>query len=234
MKTVIKLIAAAGLVALGSCASSNRGNTSRARFLDQVWVSPAVRGKTLYEAYPKVYFAPVKVDRLKQQDWWTSQSARTQADLAKDARHLAKYTGNALRSAAANYPAKRVQVVNGPGPGTLVVDCAITELVPAKAFWNSATTAAGFVVPGAGLLGTFGKGSIAFEGRLRDGGTGKVLATFRTRKSDKMAVINTAAYTWYRGSEGNIDELAQQTARLLNTPKGTVVESGEPITLISY
>ena len=85
-----------------------------------------------------------------------------------------------------------------------------------------------------GLLGSFGKGAITFEGRLRDGQTGEVLATFRTRKEDKMAVVNMASYTWYRGSEANINELAAKTAELLNTPKGKVVSRGKPITLIAY
>lgn len=234
--TIIRLTAAAAVIAFVSCAAPGGGgsNRSRAKFLDQVWVAPAMRGKAVSEVYSQVYFAPVRVSHLSNQPWWESQNARTQEHLASDARNLANYTHNALRRAASNYPAKRLQVVGSPGPGTLMVESAIVELVPAKAFWNSAASAAGFVVPGAGLLGTLGKGAITLEGRLRDGATGHVIATFRDRSTDQTAVVNVDAYTWYRGSEKNIDDLAMKTAEVLNTPKGHVVRSSDPIKLIAY
>lgn len=234
--TIIRLTAVAALVALSSCVAPGGGavNRSRAKFLDQVWVAPAMRGKAVSEVYTKVYFAPVQVSHLKDQPWWESQNARTKEHLAIDARNLASYTHNALRRAANNYPSKRLQVVNSPGPGTLIVESSIVELVPAKAYWNSAASAAGFVVPGAGLLGTLGKGAITFEGRLRDGATGQVIATFRDRSTDQTAVVNLDSYTWYRGSEANINDLAMKTAEVLNTPKRHIVRSSDPIKLIAY
>lgn len=234
--SILKLTAAAGLAVLASCANTptTANNPTRAKFLDQVSVAPELRGKAVSDLYHQVYFAPVGVGRLKSQGWWSSQNSRTQRQLAADAVHLAAYTQRSLRKAAATYPAKRVQVVGSPGPGTLVVETSIVELVPAKAFWNSAATAAGFAVPGAGLLGALGKGSITIEGRLRDGGTGAVLATFRDHSEDKMAVVNLNAYTWYKGSEANIDELAGKTAETLNSPRGVTVKASSPIKLIAY
>lgn len=234
--TIARLLLITSLATLTQCtvAGGPGANRSRAQFLDQVWLAPPMRGKAVSEVYTKVYFAPVKVSNLQNQPWWESQNARTKEHLASDARQLARYTHNALLRAANNYPQKKLQVVSNPGPGTLVVESAIVELVPAKAFWNSAASAAGFVVPGAGLLGTFGKGAITFEGRLRDGGTGQVIATFRDRSTDKMAVVNVDSYTWYRGSEANIDDLALKTAEVLNTPKRHVVRESDPIKLIAY
>jgi hypothetical protein len=223
--------------ALAACAGLNGpkgNNNSRAQFLDEVWVTPAVRGKAAHELFSKVYFAPVSTGRLKQQGWWASQSSIKQQQLEGDARELARHFNQALVTAARNDPSRRLTVVSQPGPDTLTVEMAITELVPAKAYWNAGATAAGFVVPGAGLLSAAGSGSIAIEGRMRDGNTGAVIATFRDRMKDKVAMVNIDSYTWYGGSEANLDEIAVKTARVLNANPGEVVSQSSPITLITY
>ena len=233
---ILKLAALAAIATLASCANNANStkNMSRAKFLDEVWVAPALRDKAVSDVYKKVYFAPVSVSNLKKQNWWASQNSRTKEKLAGDARNLANYMSTALNKAANNYPAKRMQVASGPGPDTLVVRCAITELVPAKAFWNAGASAAGFVIPGAGMLSTFGQGSITIEGRLQDGKTGATVASFRNRSTDQVALVNVNSYTWYQGSESNIDDIAAKTAQVLNTPKGTVVSKSSPIKLVAY
>jgi len=232
------LALAASLAALASCASMNGSksdrNASRAQFLDEVWVSPSLNGKAVSDKFTHVYFAPVSVAKLKEQGWWSSQNARSQAALESDARDLANYMHLALITAVANYPDKRMLLADQPGPGTLTVETAITELVPAKAFWNAAATAAGFVVPGAGLLGAAGKGVIGIEGQLVDGNTGAVIGSFRHRDKDKFAVVNLDSYKWYAGSEANIKDLAERSAVVLNTPTGKVVKGASPIKLVAF
>lgn len=229
---------AACLLALASCASTKGSkadrNTSRAQFLDEVWVSPSLNGKAVSDSFTRVYFTPVSVGRLKEQGWWASQNTKSKAQLDADARELANYMHEALVTAVYDYPNKRMRLASQPGPGTLTIETAITELVPAKAFWNAAATAAGFVVPGAGLLRAAGKGAIGIEGRLVDGNTGAVLSAFRHRDTDKFAVVNIASYKWYAGSEANIDDLAKRSAIVLNTPSGTVVKSASPIKLVAF
>ncbi len=237
MKTIHNIAIVGSLALLASCSnlgSPSAKNTSRAQFLDEVWVAPALKGKAPHELCSKVYFAPVAIGNLKRQGWWSSQSSVKQGQLDEDARKLARNFRQSLNHAARNDPGRRLTVVGNPGPDTLVVEMAITELVPAKAYWNAAATAAGFVVPGAGLLGAAGSGTVAIEGRVRDGNTGAVLATFRDRMQDKMAAVNVNAYSWYGGSERNLEEIAVKTARVLNADAGTVVKQSAPITLISY
>lgn len=55
-------------------------------------------------------------------------------------------------------------MVNEPGPDTLIIETAITDLFPAKAA---------------------GSGTITVEGRLRDGNNGKLVANFRDTMKDK-------------------------------------------------
>jgi hypothetical protein len=237
MKIIRNIAVICSLATLGACANFNGpkgNNTTRAQFLDEVWVSPSVKGKTISEMYSKVYFTPVATGRLKQQGWWAAQNSIKQEQLATDARKLASRMNGALVNAARNDSGRRLQVVSQPGPGTLIVDIAITELVPAKAYWNAAATAAGFVVPGAGLRSAAGSGSVAIEGRLRDGNTRTVIASFRDRMTDKMAVVNLDSYSWYAGSEKNLEETAVNIARVLNSSPGTVVNQSAPIKLAAY
>lgn len=240
MSSIRNIVVIASLAVLGSCASINNlngpkgSNNTRAQFLDEVWVAPSMRGKVPHELFANVYFAPVATNHLQKQGWWAAQSTIKQQQLTTDARKLARHMNQSLASAARNDPGRRLKVVGQPGPDTLTVEMAITELVPAKAYWNAAASAAGFVIPGAGLLGAAGSGSVAIEGRLRDGNTGAVLATFRDRMSDKVAMVNIDSYTWYGGSEKNLDEIAVKTARVLNANRGVVVTQSTPVTLIAY
>ena len=233
---ICSLVAVAVVIILtgSSTFGASSKNTSRARFLNEVWVSPELQGKALSDVYSRVYFAPVTVEQLKKQSWWASQNVRTKSLLESDAHKLAQRMHASLVNAAHNYPKQRMQVVGQPGPDTLIIEVAITELVPAKAFWNAAATAAGFVVPGAGFASMAGKGAIGFEGRLRDGKTGAVIADFRHRSTDKSAIVNVASYQWYRGSEKSIDEFAVKSAKVLHTPAGTVVNRSAPIKLMAF
>ena len=237
MKTIRLFTILCSAAALAACYPVNgpsARNRSRAQFLDQVWVAPEYRGKPASKQFTKVYFAPVSTGNLSRQGWWASQSAITQRQLETDARKLARHFNRALSSAARNHPGRSLAVVSQAGPDTLIVETAITELIPAKAYWNAAATAAGFVVPGAGLLSAAGSGTITIEGRLRDGNNGKVAATFRDRMRDKMAVVNVNSYTWYGGSEANLEETATNIASVLNAKPGNVVNEPSPITLVAF
>ena len=225
------------LAALSACSpmgERSARNPTGAQFLDQVYVAPAYRGKSASQEFSKVYFAPVTTGNLSRQGWWESQSAVTQRQLEADARKLAAQFRRSLANAASRQPGRKLTVVKQPGPDTMVIEASITELIPAKTYWNAAATAAGFVVPGAGLLSAAGSGSITIEGRVRDGGNGNLVANFRDTMSDKMALVNIDSYTWYGGSEANLEEMAINIARVINAKPGTVVSQPSPVKLLAY
>ena len=170
MKAIRTITIATCLAALSAChpmGERSARNPTGAQFLDQVYVAPEYRGKSASQEFSKVYFAPVGTGHLSRQGWWTSQSAVTQRQLEADARKLAAHFRHALVNAARNAQGRRLTVVNQPGPDTMIIETSIAQLVPAKAYWNAAATAAGFVVPGAGLLSAAGSGTITVEGRVR-------------------------------------------------------------------
>lgn len=237
MKSIQSITAASILAMTVSCVpmgEPSASNPTKAQFLDEVWVQPAYRGQTVSSKFSKVYFAPVITANLKRQGWWESQSAISQRQLETDARKLAADFQVAMVNSARNAPGRRLMVVNQPGPDTLIIETAITELIPAKAYWNAAATTAGFVVPGAGLLSAAGSGSLTVEGRLTDGNNGAKIATFRDHMKDKIAAINVNSYKWYGGSEANLKETAVNIASALNASPGKIINQPSPVTLIAY
>jgi hypothetical protein len=237
MKTIRYIAIASSLTALFACSpmgERSARNSTGAQFLDQVYVAPEYRGKTASQEFSKVYFAPVAIGNLSRQGWWTSQSSVTQRQLESDARKLAAHFRRSLANSAYYAPGRRLTVVNQPGPDTMIIETAITELIPAKAYWNAAATAAGFVIPGAGLLSAAGSGTITIEGRVRDGDNGNLVASFRDTMKDKMAFVNIDSYSWYGGSQANLEETAANIARVINAKPGTMVSQPSQIKLIAY
>jgi hypothetical protein len=204
---------------------------TRAQFLQRIWVANDYRGKPVKEHFSAVYIAPVDTGYMAKQSWWQSQTNARQTELAKDAQVIARRMRSQFNQAIANYPGGNIKLAGGSGKRVLVLELALTELVPSNAYWNAGATAAGFVIPGVGLLTAAGAGSIAIEGRARDGSTNAVIATFKDRRKDKVAPINVGSYIWYHGAEGNISAWAAEFAELLNTPPDHVVKRPSPLTL---
>jgi hypothetical protein len=228
------LPALAAALSLCSCASQApiEGRSDRAQFLQQVWVSPKVKNASIPSLYHSFFVAPVNTRHLAAQSWWKSQDSRTQnGELQHDAVQLGIHFRRSLLHEVLKYPGNTITLAGAPGPGVLVLSVAITELVPSKAYWNTAATAAGFVVPGAGLLSMAGTGSIAIEGQLLDGGTGEVLAQFADRRSDPVSPINLRSYKWYGGTERNIADWSRDASAVLHAPPGKIVSRPSRLTL---
>ncbi len=204
---------------------------TRAAFLQEVWVSPAYQGTAVSQKFKSVYFAPVNTQHMAEQSWWQAQTPMRQNDLAQDTRKIATRLRHEFMTAVANHPAHKMKLALSPGPDTLVIELALVELVPSKAFWNAASTAAGFAVPGAGYLSMAGRGSIAIEGRARNGADNSIIATFKDRRTDKVAPVNLGKYTWYHGAEQNISEWAAEFASFLNTKPDETIKRTSRVTL---
>lgn len=246
-QSIVCGIAALTLVSLNSCqlfdakpaanagfVKSTASSPTRAEFLQHVWVAKEYRNKPVSDHFSAIYVAPVSTRHMLDQSWWQQQTGARKAELASDTAVLAKRMRNQFQQAIASYPGGSLKSASGPGPGVLVMELALVELVPSNAYWNAGATAAGFVVPGAGLLSAAGAGSIAIEGRLRDGNTNQVIANFKDRRKDKTAPVNIGSYTWYHGAEGNISDWAAEFAEVLNTAPTNVVKRPSPVTLMPW
>lgn len=182
---------------------------------DESWFKAGVD----LRSYRQVSIAPVDTAHLLKMDWW-SKASLAQRPEAAEAQRLGGYFEEQLREAfrKTNGP----QVVSTAGPGTLVIELSIVEVVPTKAWLN---------VIGYATIGALSHGVTAFEGRLRDGGTGEVLARFKDREYGQFAPISAADLTWYVHSRDTIRDWAEEIAEVCESAPGKRIDRASTITL---
>jgi hypothetical protein len=194
--------------------------------------------------YSRIIINPVKLRYLLAQGDVESQNIRNYLEYKdKDDKYAADYFRNTLINAFNSMPDNRFKVVNSRGYGTLMLDIAIVEIVPTKVSMNSVSGVLMFVPFGpvflsaaftlislpikAALGGMFESGFksyIAFEAVLKDAMTGKVLAAYADRESQKATLISFKDYTYFAHIRGIIDEWGQQTVRMLNRKGNETIE----------
>jgi len=205
----------------------------RERFpFNRVWVSPDWPQER--DKYTKVIIAPVNLDHLQDMNWWQEQNAFTKEQMKKDQEEIAAYIRERVTQAIENDPNHKLTVVASPGPDVVLLELALVELVPSKAFFNAAATGAGFVISGAGLLSTLGTGSVAIEGRVTDSMTNKLFVQIADREKNKAAAVNVANMTWFDGAKDCINDWAEQLVQLANSPLSEKVSDSPPFTLVTY
>jgi len=191
---------------------------------NRVWKASKVKNSD----YSEIYIAPVNTEYLRQTSWWNKSNV---AEIQDDIDDLAFKMRSKIRKAFWESLTSTFRVVNNPGPKTLVLELAITELVPNKAglkiLLSAAGPAAGALMVGAasGVAKSIGlKSSIAMEVRIRDGGDGAIVAMFADREQEKGSIVNVRNYTWYGQIELIMDEWADQLVKVLNRDPGDIVD----------
>lgn len=196
----------------------------------KIWIDDSVDWKK----YKKIIVAPVYTEYLLKQDWWSGvNEEKIASDAKKDCCFIAKYMENSFRDSISRDTDHRFNVVSKPGTDTIILEMALTELVPTKAFFNAAEMVAGFFVPGMGLLSLLNSGSVAMEARIKDSESGKVIAMFADREKDTAAIIDIAGLKWYSHAENIIDGWSGDFVKLSNS--GNLdVRAKFPFELISF
>ena len=108
---------------------------------------------------------------------------------------------------------------------TMILELALVELVPTKAFIHAVANFIGFLIPGAQTIGLTGSGSVAIEGRIRDADTGKVIFKFADRQQDKTSIVSIKDITWHGHAEEIIDDWAREFVELYDTPPTHIVKA---------
>ncbi len=177
--------------------------------------------KTAYwNHYNKVKIAPIDMSYLSEATWWDSLSMAW--DRENDTRLIAEYMQAQMKSAFEKKEDNRFTVANSVGPRTVVLEMALVELSPTKAFVNAAGLLVGV---------TLDHGMVAIEARIRDASSGKVIATFADREQGKTTVVNVDNYSWFGHSEKVIDDWAGQTVAVLNSDFNRLIEDSETMSL---
>jgi hypothetical protein len=176
--------------------------------------------------FREIYVAPVNTRYVLAQNIWEGANAAQvkQEDIRKAMDEMGAYMRESFRKAAAADPQRRFVVVDRPGPNTIVLEMAIVQLVPSKAALN----ALGFVswIPTAVMVAGStvtesqdqGKGVIAIEARLRDGGTSEVVGMFADREHPPTALVDLKSVSWWQPCRAVIDTWASQFINVANNP----------------
>ena len=214
-------------------ADQMKENRARAPF-HQMWADPAYSSSD----YGSILVAPVNTDYVEAQSTWARTNVRqfhVEDDLKMIAGEFKEIVEKKFRESKEN----RFAVVEHPRDDTLILELAITQLVPNKAFLGAIGLAA-WAAPApvgvpVGMLATFADdGWMAIEGRVRDAKTGKIVAMFADREAAKTRVIDVEAVTWYGQARESMNDWADQLVQIANTPKDVTVEDSSAFTLLPW
>ena len=179
--------------------------------------------KAKWMSFDRLAIAPIDTSYLLENNIWEKISPK---DPTEDAKAIADEARAVIEQAFKKDPKHRFEVV-APGSSkekTLALEVAIVDLVPTKVVTGLAGYAGGFLVPGVGYVRAFTKGIIAFEARVRDLETGRVIATFADRERTKLALINFENLTYYGFVDSIVEEWAGQFVALSAIREGGEIE----------
>jgi hypothetical protein len=184
-----------------------------------------------FKRYKSIYIPPVNTKYLLESNWW--QQNFRQGQMQEDLAMMAQYMRDEFKTAFANDPSRRYQVVESPQKDSLTLELALTELVPS----NVALSVLEYAPYGGGTAvrimerATGAESTVAFEAKMKDASTGDVLAMFADRQVKKIRIIDFKAFTWYAHGREIIREWAEQFVKLANQKPGEVIEGTPSFTL---
>jgi hypothetical protein len=208
-------------------------NRARAPF-HRAWVDPAFSSTD----YHSILVAPVNTEYVEAQSTWARTNVR-QFRIHEDLQMIAGEFHDTVQKKFRESKENRFAVVDKPREDTMILELAITQLVPNKAFLG-AIGLASWAAPApvgvpVGMLATFADdGWMAIEGRVRDAKNGNVVAMFADREAAKTRIIDVEAVTWYGQARESMNDWADQLVQLANTPKDVKVEDSSAFTLMPW
>ena len=190
---------------------------------DKFWREPDVNWKW----YDKLYVAPVDTDYLLKTTAW--QKGQPKEQIEQDVTKLSDHARDSIIIAFRTDPNHRFWVVDTPShdPHTLVLEVALTEVVPSKVLLNALGYTPFFIGAGITVVRTIAddKSSAAFEARVSDGATGRFVILAADREAEQFAPIDVRGLTWYSDAEGIMDEWAKQFVEIANKKPGGKIEA---------
>ena len=181
---MVSVFVVAAALGLGGCASMKATPSEGAGFVpmnemsnrvdlpfNKVWLKAGVD----WNAYRTIYIKDVNTRYLMEANWWQENFRRE--DMEQDVKKVAGYMKDKFKESFAKDPQNRFEVVSAPQPGALVLELALTELVPSNPVLEAASIAAPY---GSGIAvqavakESGAKATVAFEAKISDAATGTV------------------------------------------------------------
>lgn len=246
----VLMMALPALLTLVSCQSTNHmlkaGPVSLSPFFEQRSKAVDTRGKLPFQkvwstadaevlrdgnAAHKIYIAPVTLAYLR-----APKKAMTRQELRWGLRRQEKEVAWRLReefaAALGRSPRPRYQLVKQPGPDTLTLRLAITELNPTSPNGNAALTLMKVAVtPAAGLARWFTSGNMAIEGKVMTPGRERVFFQFADNEGDKLTLLSARDFMPYAHAIHSMQEWAEQFEQMIRKENGLRLKDSSAITL---
>ena len=187
-----------------------------------VWIKAGVN----LRKYDKIYVTPVNTSYVYRQSWW--QHTNRYNEFYDDVETVAEFMRETFIDAFKDDPNDRFKVVKHPSADTLILEMAITEFTPNKPFLKVGSYApfgAGLAVS---LINTTNLSVVAFEARIRDGGTGEIIAKAMDREQEKKYLATKKHLYWYSHARGIIEDWADQFVAIANMQPGDIIEDTKP------
>lgn len=204
---------------LGQPAGEGMVEVPEVKAFHRAWCKPDVA----WEKYKSIYVAPVNTDYLREMSWWEGTNLSGQDE--EGMRALAGFTRETFMEAHRNNTHDyRLEVVETPRDDSVILELALTEVVPTKAWLNT--------VAFAGLMMAVDKGIVSMEGRLRDGETEEIIAKFADREQGRSSLVgNVKDVTWYGHAKAIVREWGQQSVVITNAEADEVIKDSSAFEL---
>lgn len=178
---------------------------------DHAWRSPDVQ----IQDYKHIVVSPVTTAYLRKDQWLESGSTYvpSQEAYVKQCNALAgKFTAS-LKSEFAKESSGYQLTQTQSKPATLILEVALTEVT----FGRPAGYVGAMAVPGGSLLNAAAASPIvAFEARVRDAASGKIVATAADRRGTRLKLIDFNQLTYQKANEEICGEWSKQLMEATN------------------
>jgi hypothetical protein len=157
--------------------------------------------------------------------------------MEQDVQNLAHFMRIQFIRAFQDDPRRRFRVVMAPEKGSLTLALALTELVPNKVVLNAMQIAAPYgtgVAVAAFERGTGAQSTVAFEAKVKDSDSGRVVAMFADRNYAIVRPIDLRGFTWYGNAQELIRQWAQQFVQVANRQPGEIIRPASTFSLLPW
>lgn len=179
----------------------------------------------------KLYIPPIDLKHVNAAINEKIDIERLRKARLEEAEVAARYFHEHIKLSVEARTNQQLQIVDMPGPDTFELHLALVELRPTNPGINALGTAAGFFVPGGGLIKIIGKGEVAIEGYLKDSESGVLLEQFKDREIDRAAPFSVKDFQEYAHVRASMDDWSEQLAEILTSPVGTPIEDSLPFSI---
>lgn len=178
---------------------------------DHSWRSPSVG----VSDYKNIVIVPVTTSHLRKEQWKDSYSAfiPSQAAYVKQCESLARSFTTSLKSDFSDKSSLYQVTDDRSKPGTLILEVALTEVT----FGRPEGYVGSMAVPGGSLVNSAAASPIvAFEARVRDAASGKIVATAADRRGVHLKLIDFNQLTYHKANEEICKEWSRQLMEASN------------------